>query len=132
MRPDESKCIICGKEIDEWGGFATLVCYDEAYSEEYGESIELFLEGDTYICKECWENIVKNVDKIKKLLKNVEEEAKEELTEEELWKLVEEAMRLRGIKEARKFSSPEEALKWLISSKKGAEENDPRLPNSLL
>ena len=41
---DDMRCIICGKEIDEWGGFATLVYYDEVYSEECGESIELFIK----------------------------------------------------------------------------------------
>ena len=68
MRPDESKCIICGKEIDEWGGFATLVYYDEADD----GSINLYLQdwspGGVYMCKECWEKVVKNIDKIKKLL----------------------------------------------------------------
>ena len=124
--PSESKCIICGEKIDEWWGFATLVYYDEVYSEECGERIELCLDrvypGGVYICWECWEKLVENVDKIKKLLGKDGGEAKEELAEEELWKLVEEVMRARGIKEARKFSSPEEALKWLISNKKGAEE----------
>lgn len=77
---DETRCKICGKEIDEWGGFATLVYYDEVYSEECGERIELFIKdwppGGVYLCEECWEKIIKNIDKIKKLLEDAEKEVK--------------------------------------------------------
>jgi len=69
---DDKRCIICGKEISKWRGFATLVYYDEVYSEEYGESIELFEKdwypGGVYICEECWEKIIKNIDKIRQAL----------------------------------------------------------------
>jgi len=72
------RCVVCGDEISKWTGFATLVYYDEVYSEEYGESIELFIKNwhsveEVYICEKCWERIVKNIDKIKRVLEEVDE-----------------------------------------------------------
>ena len=69
------RCVICGEEISKWRGFATLVYYDEVYSEEYGESIELFVKNPfeaVYVCEKCWEKIVNNTDKIKQILEEAE------------------------------------------------------------
>ena len=62
------KCIICGKPIDDWESYATLVSLSET-----AEGDIILVEWDeNYICVECWDKLVKHAEEVKKLLEEVE------------------------------------------------------------
>mgnify|MGYP000563042093 CR=1 FL=1 len=62
------KCIICGKPIDDWESYATLVSLSET-----AEGDIILVEWDeNHICVECWGKLVKHAEEVKKLLEEVE------------------------------------------------------------
>ena len=58
------ECMICGKPIGPWDGYATLILYDE----DVEGNVEPVEWGDAYICDDCWEKIAKRRDEIRKVL----------------------------------------------------------------
>jgi len=68
-RGEMKRCVICGKPIEDWESYATLVSLSET-----AEGDIILVEWDeNYICVKCWGRLVKHADEVRKVLQEAKE-----------------------------------------------------------